>query len=89
MVSPSLPATTPQNKIQNASATRQPVLELGWTIRAHPSAPSGYIARRGAVKSAIAQTIACSNAQEKVAATFFYRSEPSRNDGNRLFTALP
>ncbi|KAM6496411.1 hypothetical protein JOM56_009117, partial [Amanita muscaria] len=42
----------------------------------------------GAVKSAIAQTIACSNAQEKVAATFFfYRSEPSRNDGNRLFPA--
>ncbi|KIL61225.1 hypothetical protein M378DRAFT_82780, partial [Amanita muscaria Koide BX008] len=43
----------------------------------------------GIGKSAIAQTIAHSCAREKLAATFFfYRSDPSRNDGNRLFTTL-
>ncbi|KIL69068.1 hypothetical protein M378DRAFT_64399, partial [Amanita muscaria Koide BX008] len=43
----------------------------------------------GVGKSAIAQTIARSYAQEKLAATFFFfRSDPGRNDGNRLFTTL-
>ncbi|KIL58011.1 hypothetical protein M378DRAFT_87105, partial [Amanita muscaria Koide BX008] len=43
----------------------------------------------GVGKSAIAQTIARSCAKGKVAASFFfYRSDPGRNDGNRLFTTL-
>ncbi|KAM6497629.1 hypothetical protein JOM56_005577 [Amanita muscaria] len=43
----------------------------------------------GIGKSAIVQTIAHSCAREKLAATFFfYRSDPSRNDGNRLFATL-
>ncbi|KIL68685.1 hypothetical protein M378DRAFT_70604, partial [Amanita muscaria Koide BX008] len=43
----------------------------------------------GAGKSAIAQTIAHSCGRPKVVATFFfYRSDASRNDGNRLFTTL-
>ncbi|KAM6494515.1 hypothetical protein JOM56_010876 [Amanita muscaria] len=43
----------------------------------------------GAGKSAIAQTIAHAYSWEHVAATFFfYRSDPSRNDGNRLFITI-
>ncbi|KAM6497640.1 hypothetical protein JOM56_005588 [Amanita muscaria] len=43
----------------------------------------------GVGKSAIAQTIARSCAQEALAATFFFhRSDPGRNDGNRLCTTL-
>ncbi|KAM6502618.1 hypothetical protein JOM56_002595, partial [Amanita muscaria] len=43
----------------------------------------------GAGKSAIAQTIAHSCGRQKVPATFFFfRSDTSRNDGNRLFTTL-
>ncbi|KAM6490407.1 hypothetical protein JOM56_014171 [Amanita muscaria] len=43
----------------------------------------------GAGKSAIAQTIARSYSQGKVAATFFfYRSDASRNDGNCLFATI-
>ncbi|KAM6496312.1 hypothetical protein JOM56_009018 [Amanita muscaria] len=43
----------------------------------------------GAGKSAIAQTIARSCSQGQVAATFFfYRSDASRNDGNRLFATI-
>ncbi|KAM6490689.1 hypothetical protein JOM56_014032 [Amanita muscaria] len=43
----------------------------------------------GAGKSAIAQTIARSYSRQKVAATFFfYRSDPARNDGNKLFTTI-
>ncbi|KAM6489912.1 hypothetical protein JOM56_014491 [Amanita muscaria] len=43
----------------------------------------------GAGKSAIAQTIAHAYSREHVAATFFfYRSDPSRNDGNRLFITI-
>ncbi|KAM6499491.1 hypothetical protein JOM56_004999, partial [Amanita muscaria] len=43
----------------------------------------------GAGKSAIAQTIAHAYKQGEVAATFFfYRSDPGRNDGNRLFTTI-
>ncbi|KIL58832.1 hypothetical protein M378DRAFT_170104 [Amanita muscaria Koide BX008] len=43
----------------------------------------------GAGKSAIAQTIAHGYKQGEVAATFFfYRSDPGRNDGNRLFTTI-
>ncbi|KAM6490153.1 hypothetical protein JOM56_014345 [Amanita muscaria] len=43
----------------------------------------------GVGKSAIAQTIARSFSRDKVPATFFfYRSDTSRNDGNRLFTTL-
>jgi uridine kinase len=43
----------------------------------------------GAGKSAIAQTIAHSCGRQKVPATFFFfRSDASRNDGNRLFTTL-
>ncbi|KAM6502759.1 hypothetical protein JOM56_002736, partial [Amanita muscaria] len=43
----------------------------------------------GAGKSAIAQTIAQSCGRQKVAATFFFfRSDTSRNDGNRLFPTL-
>ncbi|KAM6502768.1 hypothetical protein JOM56_002745 [Amanita muscaria] len=43
----------------------------------------------GAGKSAIAQTMAQSCGRQKVAATFFFfRSDASRNDGNRLFPTL-
>ncbi|KAM6490739.1 hypothetical protein JOM56_014082, partial [Amanita muscaria] len=43
----------------------------------------------GVGKSAIAQTIAHSYSRQKVVATFFfYRSDPSRNDGNKLFTTI-
>src|ERR1700759_2106681 len=43
----------------------------------------------GVGKSAIAQTIARSHGPEKIVATFFFfRSDSSRNDGNRLFTTL-
>jgi hypothetical protein len=43
----------------------------------------------GVGKSAIVQTIARSYSRENVAATFFfYRSDTSRNDGNRLFPTL-
>ncbi|KIL55465.1 hypothetical protein M378DRAFT_90862, partial [Amanita muscaria Koide BX008] len=43
----------------------------------------------GVGKSAIAQTIARSRAKGNLAASFFfYRSDPGRNDGNRLFTTL-
>ncbi|KIL57814.1 hypothetical protein M378DRAFT_171332 [Amanita muscaria Koide BX008] len=43
----------------------------------------------GAGKSAIAQTVARPYGRDKVAATFFFfRSDPSHNDGNRLFTTL-
>ncbi|KAM6490735.1 hypothetical protein JOM56_014078 [Amanita muscaria] len=43
----------------------------------------------GVGKSAIAQTLARSFSRDKVPATFFfYRSDTSRNDGNRLFTTL-
>ncbi|KAM6493242.1 hypothetical protein JOM56_011376, partial [Amanita muscaria] len=42
----------------------------------------------GAGKSAIAQTIADEYKEWGVAATFFYRSDPSRNDGNRLFPTI-
>ncbi|KAM6491020.1 hypothetical protein JOM56_013259, partial [Amanita muscaria] len=43
----------------------------------------------GVGKSAIAQTIANSYDQDKLGATFFFfRSDPVRNDGNRLFPTL-
>ena len=43
----------------------------------------------GVGKSAIAQTIAHSYRRGKIAATFFFfRSDPSRSDGNRLFPTL-
>ncbi|KAM6499301.1 hypothetical protein JOM56_004809, partial [Amanita muscaria] len=43
----------------------------------------------GAGKSAIAQTIADEYKKRGVAATFFFhRSDPSRNDGNRLFPTI-
>ncbi|KAM6496479.1 hypothetical protein JOM56_009185 [Amanita muscaria] len=43
----------------------------------------------GAGKSAIAQTIARLYREGEVAATFFFfKSDPSRNDGNRLFTTI-
>src|ERR1700760_1069769 len=43
----------------------------------------------GVGKSAIAQTVAHAYRRDKVAATFFFfRSDPSRNDGNRLFPTL-
>ncbi|KAM6503680.1 hypothetical protein JOM56_000623 [Amanita muscaria] len=43
----------------------------------------------GIGKSAIAQTIARSYSQQQVVPTFFfYKSDPSRNDGNRLFTTI-
>src|SRR6266704_5697756 len=43
----------------------------------------------GVGKSAIAQTISHSYERDKVAATFFFfRSDPNRNDGNRLFPTL-
>jgi hypothetical protein len=43
----------------------------------------------GVGKSAIAQTIAHSYERNQVAATFFFfRSDPNRNDGNRLFPTL-
>jgi hypothetical protein len=43
----------------------------------------------GVGKSAIAQTLAHSYRRDKVAATFFFfRSDPSRSDGNRVFTTI-
>ncbi|KIL61644.1 hypothetical protein M378DRAFT_166589 [Amanita muscaria Koide BX008] len=43
----------------------------------------------GVGKSAIAQTISHSYGRDKVGATFFFfRSDPIRNDGNRLFPTL-
>ncbi|KAM6504115.1 hypothetical protein JOM56_001058 [Amanita muscaria] len=43
----------------------------------------------GSGKSAITHTIADSNGKDKVAATFFFcRSDPERNNGNRLFITL-
>ena len=43
----------------------------------------------GVGKSAIAQTVSHSYERDKVAATFFFfRSDPSRNDGNRLLPTL-
>ncbi|KIL64563.1 hypothetical protein M378DRAFT_44707, partial [Amanita muscaria Koide BX008] len=43
----------------------------------------------GVGKSAIAQTISYSYGRDKVGATFFFfRSDPVRNDGNRLFPTL-
>ncbi|KAM6493663.1 hypothetical protein JOM56_010024 [Amanita muscaria] len=43
----------------------------------------------GAGKSSIAQTIIRQCGKEKMIATFFfYRSDPSRSDGNRLFTTI-
>ncbi|KIL57462.1 hypothetical protein M378DRAFT_87840, partial [Amanita muscaria Koide BX008] len=43
----------------------------------------------GVGKSAIAQTISYSYGRERVGATFFFfRSDPIRNDGNRLFPTL-
>ncbi|KAM6496438.1 hypothetical protein JOM56_009144, partial [Amanita muscaria] len=72
--------------------TRKSSLERIQNWIDNPSAPERIAwlhGPAGAGKSAIAQTIAHSNIQEKVAATFFfYRSDLSRNDGNRLFTTL-
>ncbi|KAM6496432.1 hypothetical protein JOM56_009138 [Amanita muscaria] len=72
--------------------TRKSSLERIQNWIDNPSAPERIAwlhGPAGAGKSAIAQTIARSNTQEKVAATFFfYRSDSSRNDGNRLFTTL-
>ncbi|KAM6496427.1 hypothetical protein JOM56_009133 [Amanita muscaria] len=72
--------------------TRKFILECIQNWIDNPSAPERIAwlhGPAGAGKSAIAQTIAHSNMKEKVAATFFfYRSDPSRNDGNRLFTTL-
>ncbi|KIL59881.1 hypothetical protein M378DRAFT_966347 [Amanita muscaria Koide BX008] len=43
----------------------------------------------GSGKSAIARTIADSNGKDKVVAAFFFcRSDPERNNGNRLFITL-
>ncbi|KAM6491088.1 hypothetical protein JOM56_013327 [Amanita muscaria] len=43
----------------------------------------------GVGKSAIAQTISYSYGQDKIGASFFFfRSDPTRNDGNRLFPTL-
>src|SRR6266704_1035299 len=42
----------------------------------------------GVGKFAIAQTISRSYERDKLAATFFFRPDPNRNDGNRLFPTL-
>ncbi|KAM6490272.1 hypothetical protein JOM56_014249, partial [Amanita muscaria] len=72
--------------------TRQDVLNKMRTWMDDPSAPERIcwlLGPAGVGKSAIAQTISNSYDQDKVGATFFFfRSDPIRNDGNRLIPTL-
>ncbi|KIL61203.1 hypothetical protein M378DRAFT_863471 [Amanita muscaria Koide BX008] len=72
--------------------TRQYVLKRIQDWFDTPSANERILWLHGPVgvgKSAIAQTVARSCARETLAGTFFfYRSDPGRNDGNRLCTTL-
>ncbi|KAM6490248.1 hypothetical protein JOM56_014225 [Amanita muscaria] len=72
--------------------TRQGVLNKMGTWMDDPNAPERILWLHGPAgvgKSAIAQTISNSYDQDKVGATFFiFRSDPIRNDGNRLIPTL-
>ncbi|KAM6499255.1 hypothetical protein JOM56_004763, partial [Amanita muscaria] len=72
--------------------TRQKVLTRlrHWIDNPNPSERIFWLrGPAGAGKSAIAQTIAHAYKRGEIAATFFfYRSDPNRNDGNRLFTTI-
>ncbi|KAM6491082.1 hypothetical protein JOM56_013321 [Amanita muscaria] len=72
--------------------TRKNVLHKMRTWMDDPNAPEHILwvhGPAGVGKSAIAQTISNLYGQEKVGATFFFfRSDPIRNDGNRLFPTL-
>ncbi|KAM6492947.1 hypothetical protein JOM56_011081 [Amanita muscaria] len=72
--------------------TRKNVLHKMRTWMDDPNAPERILWLNGPAgvgKSAIAQTFSYSYDQDKVGATFFFfRSDPIRNDGNRLFPTL-
>ncbi|KIL65425.1 hypothetical protein M378DRAFT_51360, partial [Amanita muscaria Koide BX008] len=72
--------------------TRKDVLNKMRTWTDDPNAPERILWLHGPAgvgKSAIAQTISYSYDRDKVGATFFFfRSDPIRNDGNRLFPTL-
>ncbi|KAM6491038.1 hypothetical protein JOM56_013277, partial [Amanita muscaria] len=72
--------------------TRKNVLHKMRTWMDDPNAPERILWLHGPAgvgKSAIAQTISYSYGREKVGASFFFfRSDPIRNDGNRLFPTL-
>ncbi|KAM6503522.1 hypothetical protein JOM56_000465 [Amanita muscaria] len=72
--------------------TRKTVLDKMRTWMDHPNAPEPILWLHGPAgvgKSAIAQTISYLYDEDKVGATFFFfRSDPIRNDGNRLFPTL-
>ncbi|KIL58437.1 hypothetical protein M378DRAFT_46167, partial [Amanita muscaria Koide BX008] len=72
--------------------TRKNVLHRMRTWMDDPNAPERILWLNdpaGVGKSAIAQTFSYSYDQDKVGATFFFfRSDPIRNDGNRLFPTL-
>ncbi|KAM6491054.1 hypothetical protein JOM56_013293 [Amanita muscaria] len=72
--------------------TRKSVLHKMRTWMDDPNTPERMLWLHGPAgvgKSAIAQTISNSYDRDKVGATFFFfRSDPIRNDGNRLFPTL-
>ncbi|KIL71492.1 hypothetical protein M378DRAFT_61554, partial [Amanita muscaria Koide BX008] len=72
--------------------TRENVLDQMRNWADDPTKPEGILWLHGPAgvgKSAIAQTISYSYGRDKVGATFFFfRSDPVRNDGNRLFPTL-
>ncbi|KIL61646.1 hypothetical protein M378DRAFT_847127 [Amanita muscaria Koide BX008] len=72
--------------------TRKGVLNQMRNWADDPSRPERILWLHGPAgvgKSAIAQTISSSYDRDKVGATFFFfRSDPIRNDGNRLFPTL-
>ncbi|KIL54588.1 hypothetical protein M378DRAFT_174158 [Amanita muscaria Koide BX008] len=72
--------------------TRKGVLDQMRKWADDPSRPERILWLHGPAgvgKSAIAQTISYSYGRDKIGATFFFfRSDPIRNDGNRLFPTL-
>ncbi|KAM6492879.1 hypothetical protein JOM56_011013 [Amanita muscaria] len=72
--------------------TRKNVLHKMRTWMDDPNVPERILWLNGPAgvgKSAIAQTISYSSGRDKVGASFFFfRSDPIRNDGNRLFPTL-
>ncbi|KIL64294.1 hypothetical protein M378DRAFT_54614, partial [Amanita muscaria Koide BX008] len=72
--------------------TRKKVLDKMRTWMDDPNAPERVCWLHGPAgvgKSAIAQTISYSYGRDKIGATFFFfRSDPIRNDENRLFPTL-
>ncbi|KIL55684.1 hypothetical protein M378DRAFT_173426 [Amanita muscaria Koide BX008] len=74
------------------SGTRRNVLDKMRTWMDDPNAPEHILWLHGPAgvgKSAIAQTISYSYGRDKIGASFsFFRSDPTRNDGNRLFPTL-